>query len=163
MEILDILIIIVAIAAIIRGYAAGLISRIGSLAAIILAIVASRLFGPAVYERWGASVAPDHSTLVLIVSYAIVFAICYFGIRFAARLVRGAIRTIRLGIIDSLCGALFSLFEWMIAISIAMNLYAALAPSGADIFTGSGHFIRALVYNLAPAVIGYIQKLHIVA
>lgn len=162
MEILDILIIIVAIAALIRGYAVGIISRIGSLAAIILAVVGARLFGPAVYERWGAAAGADHATLALVAGYAVVFIACYFGVRLVARLIRGAIRTVRLGALDSLAGALFSLFEWMLALSLAMNLYAALASSGAALFTGPGHTLRAMVYNLAPAVIGYLQTLHII-
>lgn len=159
MELLDILLIIVAVSAIIRGFTAGLITRVGSVAAIVVAVLASRLFGPEVYSRWGEGMWAGHETLSLVVCYALVFAACYFGVRLVARLVRGAVHTVKLGIFDRIGGALFSLLEWMLVVSLVMNLYAAVAPDGAAIFTGPGHALRSAVFDLAPAVIGYLQKM----
>lgn len=159
MELLDILLIIVAISAIIRGFSAGLITRAGSVAAIVVAVLGSRLFGPEIYNRWGAGFSSEHDSLGLVVCYVLVFAVCYFGVRLAAHLIRGAVHTVNLGIFDRLGGALFSLLEWMLAVSLVMNLYAAIASSGASAFTGPGHSLRQAVYELAPAVTGYLQEL----
>lgn len=157
MEVLDILLIIVAISAIIRGFSSGLISRVGAVAAIVVAVLASRLFGPAVYDRWGGG--SGHETLSLVVCYGLVFVLCYLGVRLAAGLVRGAVHTVKLGALDRLGGAAFSLLEWMIAASLVMNLYAAIVPSSQETFTGPGHGLRQLVFDLAPAVIGYLSEL----
>lgn len=159
MELTDILLIIVAISAIIRGFYSGFISRIGALAAIFMAIMASRLFGHDVYARWGTMFGEDHDTLALIVSYAIVFVACYIAVRLLARLVRAAVHTLCLGLLDRAAGALFSLFEWMLVVSMCMNLYVAISPSGITHFTGNGHAMRHAVYDLAPAVIGYLQEM----
>lgn len=158
MELLDILLIIVAVSAIIRGFASGLVTRLGSVAAIVLAVIGCRLFGPVIYDRWAAPMAGEHTTRALVCTYALLFLVIYAGVRVCASLIRGAVRTVKLGFLDRIGGALFSLLEWMIAASLIMNLYAALVPTAKDIFTGPGHALRELVFSLAPAVAGYLQQ-----
>ncbi len=159
MELLDILLIIVAVAAIIRGFCTGFITRIGALAAIFIAVIAARLSGPAVFARWGAHIGPDHETLALVLSYVIVFVACYLGVRLLARLIRFAIHALCLGLVDRAAGAVFSLFEWMLAASILINIYVGICPAETARFTGNGHALRHAVFDIAPAVIGYLQEM----
>ncbi len=156
MELIDIIIIIIALAALVRGFSKGLITQIGALAGIIIAILASRLLGPAVCERWAPA---DSGTLGLTVCYTLIFTVTYFGVRMAARLIRGAVHTIHLAAVDRFLGAAFSLFEWLTAISLAMNLYAALMPAGRELFTANT--LRTAVFELAPALTGYICHLNL--
>ncbi|MDE6377622.1 MAG: CvpA family protein, partial [Duncaniella sp.] len=134
MAIIDIIILIVFAVAVIAGFRKGFIVQIGSFAAILTAIIACRLFGaqvtelmlahcegePSVWQRYSASA----------MAYCGVYIIAYYAVVLVARLCRKAVGVLMLGPLDSIGGALLSVFKWFMALSVAANLYIALFPGG---------------------------------
>lgn len=129
MSTFEIFLIIFSLIAIVWGAAAGIIAQLGSIAGIVLGIVACRLLGhQAAY--WLGSIAESGSsrTLLSILAYILVFIVAYFGAWALGRLAKAAAKKMQLGFLDRLCGAAFKLFLFIFCLSLAMNLWAAIAP-----------------------------------
>lgn len=150
---IDILIIIVAVAGAVVGFARGIIAQVGQIVAIIGSIVLCRLFGGTVASIFGS---PDDFGNVII-AYAIVFVAGYLLIWLVARMLRGVIHTARLGIADSLAGAVFKTVQWLLIVSLAMNLYAAVGGDK-EITDAPGKPWRSAVADFAPSVLGYLSR-----
>ena len=165
MAITDIVIIIVFAVAVISGFRKGLIAQIGSLAAIIVAIIACRFLGPSVTDmilgRYGSDPSLWQRFTASAMSYCGIYIIAYYAVVLVARLFRKVASIMMLGPLDSIGGAVLSVFKWGMALSIAANLYIALFPSG-GLLTSSclcgGRAITSIT-KLAPAVLGQINRL----
>lgn len=155
MEAIDILIIIVAIAGAVMGFARGVIAQVGQIAAVIGAIVLCRVFGGAVASVIGS---PDDLEDV-VVAYVIVFIVSYLLIWVVARMLRGVIRAARLGVVDSVAGAVFKMSQWLLILSLAINFYVAVG-GGSDAAEAQGKPWRRAVTDFAPAVLGYLSQLN---
>ncbi len=133
MNTLDILVIVILAASLIIGYARGFVRQAGSICAVILAVVASRMFGLTAAQWFAPSAADGASSITAhgtaVAGYAAVFIAVWIAVWLVSRLLHGALRTIHLGAINSLAGALFSLAEWGLGISIALNLWHLCSPS----------------------------------
>lgn len=143
MSIPDIVIVIVAIAAAIWGGWHGLIRQLGSLVAIILGIVACRIFGQDAAHALGMS---------LFTADIILFVAVYFIVTALARLIKGLAHAVFLGGIDRLGGAVFGIFKAMVAVSLILNLIIALSP---DSKAGLG-IITPKIVALTPKLLGYV-------
>lgn len=129
----DILVTVILIAAFIIGYTRGLVRQAGSVCAVILGIIAARLFGPTATEWFMPSTAPEGSSMTdygaTAAGYIAVFAIVWIGVWLVSRLLHGALKAIRLGWANALAGAFFSALEWGLGISAALNLWHICSPS----------------------------------
>ncbi len=130
----DIVVVAVALIAIVKGFNRGLILQLGSLLAIIVAIVCCRLFSTAVADFFnGLSSAGDespgsHLYLNTVIAYILVFVIAYFLAKSVSFFLKKLVHGVHLGIFDRLGGALINAFKWLLALSLAFNLWCAVFP-----------------------------------
>lgn len=162
MTALDIIIIGVFIASAVMGFRKGLIAQIGSVAAILIGIIACRIFGAQVTEiivpaqatgedvdtmsRWGAT----------ILAYACLYIVAYYAVILVARLLKLVTHTLLLGPLDSIAGAAVSVAKWFMAVSVAVNIYIIIFP-GTDLTSAAkvcGSRPVAWIIDLAPTVWG---------
>ena len=162
MALIDIIIIMVFAVAVINGFRKGFIAQAGSLAAIVVAIVACRLLGPAAtdivlaHHECETTAIQHYCTSALV--YCGVYITAYYAVIIIVRLFKLIVNTLMLGPLDSICGALVSLFKWFMALSIAANLYIALFPNGNWLATSTicnGRPISWII-KLAPNVLGIV-------
>ncbi len=131
---IDILIYVVLVAAAILGYSRGFVRQAGAIGAVVLAVVAARMFGPWATEHFFAgSVEPEGSSMTgygaNMAGYVIVFAVTWIAVWLVSRLLHGALKTICLGWLNSLAGAAFSVLEWALGLSLALNVWHLMSPS----------------------------------
>lgn len=156
---LDIIIIAVAVAAFLVGYKRGIICQLGSLAGLVAAIVACRLFGDVV----GAAFTPESMEGTVFGTYVgkiiggtIIYIVVYVVVGIIARGLRCIARALRLGLIDRLGGAVLSLLKWTVAMSVVLNLWLALFPSSQPVKSstlGGGALVKG-VMEFAPGLWG---------
>lgn len=164
MAVIDIIILIIFAVAVIDGYRKGFIGQIGSMAAIVVAVIACRLFGPTVSDvilpsgDEAANSAWSRYT-ANILGYCLVYIIGYYAVILASRLLKMVAKTFLLGPIDAIGGALVSVLKWFMAVSIAANLYIVLFPSG-NLLSSSemaGGKPMEWIIHIAPAAIGALS------
>lgn len=157
---LDILIIAVFIASAVMGFRKGLIGQIGSVAAIIIGILACRMFGPQVTDMIMPGGDQETNSMphycATIMAYAGVYIVAYYAVIIVARMLRTVTHTLLLGPLDSIGGAVVSVIKWFMAVSVAFNLYMAIFPSS-DLASKSnldnGRPVKWII-ELAPAAWG---------
>ncbi len=162
MNFLDILILVVAVAAVIFGAAKGLIKQLGSMAAVIAGIVMARLAGGAVGAVYG-SMLPEAFAGSAAGQYAVgvagrvtVLVLVYCLVLFLAKGVKMVAHALLLGPLDRALGAALALFQWMLGLSVLLNIYAALNPEAvlsrhSEI---AGGLALEVIMALAPALLG---------
>lgn len=164
MGILDIIILAVFVVSAIYGFWRGVVVQVGALAAVVVGILACRLFG-----EWAtstlANILPTMSSspelahyTVAVIAYALLFVLGYVLTKVLANLVKTVAKALFMGAIDRLLGALFSVFQWMLVLSIALNI--------CQIFTShrvisssklAGGKVAEAVMDLAPTVFGFSE------
>lgn len=145
MNFLDIVIIVMLLGGLVMGYRKGLVASLGAVGAVVVSCVACHLLGA------GRSVPAN--MLIFVVGYVTTFLL--------ARMIRSLVRAVALGFLDRLAGALFVAFEYLLGLSILLNLYLWLrslvgaAPPG---FMASSRWGDDLV-ALMPWFTGCLQSL----
>lgn len=160
MSAIDIIIIIVFIGAVIYGYWKGVIVQIGSLAGILLGILACRLFGPwltgVLGGATGDSDSIDMGYINSVIANVILFLLGFISAKLVAKLVKTVTTAVKLSVVDKLLGVIFCLFEWFLVLSILLNVWQVLRP-GNDITSSSrlgGGRAARVVMEIAPTVLG---------
>ncbi|MDE6270121.1 MAG: CvpA family protein [Muribaculaceae bacterium] len=155
MSVFTIVTILIALVGLVLGYRSGLVAQVGQIIGLLGAIVACRMFGPVAMEWLGPRDPSESSTALTAVAYAITFLVVYFAVLFVVRLIRGVVRSVHLGVIDRIAGAIFRAFVYLLLFSIVLNVWAVVAP-GSDLINTRVHPERARVIAIAPAVCGYM-------
>lgn len=106
MSFLDIVIIIMLLGGLVIGFRKGLVASLGALGAVLLGCVACHLLGT------GRGVPAN--MLIFVVTYVLVLLL--------SRAIRSLVHAVALGFIDRLGGALFVAFEYMLGLSVLLNL-----------------------------------------
>ncbi|MGM9861770.1 MAG: CvpA family protein [Muribaculaceae bacterium] len=157
MDALDILILIVTVTALVMGYIKGLISQAAQICGVVGGVVLSRLFGGVVARAIsGDGGAPEPSSEAA--AYAIVFVVCYVAVWLASRALKRLIGAVSLGVVDHIGGALFRAVEWLLGLSLAINVYAGLTDDRSVIADADKPW-REPVADLAPAALGYLHDM----
>ncbi len=155
MTTLDVIILAVFVGSVAYGFYRGVIIQVGAVAAIVFAVVACRLGGYPLAEFIAGGDAP--SSLDVVVAKVIVFIAGYLGVRAVASLFKKMTHALALGGLDRLGGAVFSLFQWMLVLSLLINLWLVIKPGAslAELSTlANGHAAPAIA-RLAPALPGW--------
>ncbi len=97
----------------------GAICQLGSVAAFLFGFLGARLFGTEVARLSG---------LPQVLCYIIVFALIFVVVMMLARVLKLTVRMLLLGAADRLCGALIGAAKWLLATSIALNLFILCDP-----------------------------------
>ena len=141
----DIVILVVAVAAGGWGAWRGFIAQLGSLVAILAAIVGCQIWGDNVSAWLGVNT---------ILAWVILFVIIYLGVILLANMIRGAAHTLHLGPVDRFFGAVFYIFKWLVLASLLINVWLAFKPD-AGIDRG---VVTPSVTRLAPRLLGYMAQ-----
>lgn len=156
MTTLDIILLIVFVVSVALGFRKGMIVQAGSLGGILLGVLLCHIFGDRCAAMIaGAGEAPTYVDCVL--ANIIMFVVGYLSVRAVAHFCKQLTHALALGGLDRLGGAVFSLFQWMLVLSILLNLWQMVKPSTnflAMSTLGNGHAIEA-VMGLAPGLLGW--------
>ncbi|MGM9859169.1 MAG: CvpA family protein [Muribaculaceae bacterium] len=147
---LDIFIFVLIAVAAVVGFVRGIVSQVGSIAAIIVGILAARIIG-------GAVVSGSSEPVTAFAIYGIIFLVAYLVTWLLARMIRSAVKALHLGIIDRLTGAVFSVFKWTFILSIVLNIYMFIGGESARSMRDSDHTMRCMVIDLSPTFLGAIS------
>lgn len=158
MDTFSIILIIIAVAGLVTGWLKGLIGQIGSIAAIVTGIIVCRGFG----DRFTALIAPmmgctpgDASLASILTSLfgnILLFIIVYILVVIFARLLKGLVHGILLGPVDSLAGAIFGAFKWLLLAGVVLDAIVFFDPDG-TIAVATDTPV-AYVRDLAPWLLG---------
>ena len=155
MTTLDIVILVVFVASLAIGFKKGIIVQVGSLGGILFGVVLCRLLGTRLTGVIAGADVPGYIDSVL--ANIILFVGGFLSVKIVAHFCKQLTHALALGGLDRLAGALFGLFQWMLVLSILLNLWVTVKP-GTDFLAmstlGNGHAIEA-VMGLAPAVLGW--------
>ncbi len=162
MNAITILILVVLVAALANGFRRGIVSEIGSLCAIVLALLACRVLGATATDVAARimGVSADAGSMTAysaaIVGHGALFLGVWLLVGMLARLLRGAVRLVFLGWLDRLLGALFCGVKWMLVLSLVLNVVHLIWPNAA-MWTPEkwGELIKG-VLEFAPWLFGVI-------
>ncbi len=164
MNALTVIILAVMIVSLIMGYNRGIVRAVGSLCAILFAVLACRLWGDlaadGAAQTMGISATDSAMSLYAakIVGYGALFLVVWLGVFFLARMVRGAIRAVKLGVIDSFAGALFSCVKWLLVLSLFLNLIYIITPHAAFWGSDPPQGVVKIVLHFAPWLFGALTS-----
>ena len=139
-------------AAALRGYFKGIIAMAARVAGVVAGAVACRLLAHEVASWFGTE------TTDLIVANVLIFVVVYLGFVILGRMLHSLFRALRLTVVNRLCGAAFCMAEVAIVLSLLMNVWHMASPSTAPA-SATTDGLRGIVYNVAPALLGYLNKL----
>ncbi len=155
MTTLDVIILVVLVGSVGYGFYRGVIVQVGAVAAIIFAVIVCRLAGSPLAEFIAGNEAP--TTLDVVVAKVIAFVAGYLSVKLVASLFKKITHALSLGGLDRLGGVVFSLFQWMLVLSLFINLWLVIKPDAelsAMSTLANGHLAPAIA-RLAPAVLGW--------
>lgn len=157
-----VIIVAVAVWSVFSGYRMGIMRQGGTVIGIAFGIVAARLLAQAAIEvvnGWIPSFIQGFNRPILCETLTSggIFLIGYSFISLCGSPLGKLLSVIRIGIIGSLCGALFRLFEFMIIVSILYNIIAAIAPASDLTRMSSRHDGNIVegVMMIAPPILGF--------
>ncbi len=115
MILLDILIVLLLLWSIFRGYKKGVVVQLGTLLGLFLGVYLAFALGDAMgkwLNIWG--------TLGQVVGFIAVFALVVIGLAFLGKLLSSVFSSVGLGVLNQGLGALLSLVKWTLIVSIAI-------------------------------------------
>lgn len=169
MAAIDILILIVFVGAVIYGFRRGIIRQLGAFAALFAAVLACRCFGDAATDIMlsltggdaeassEAAATVDYSAGVL--GNVALFLMVYVVVKLLAGGLRTVAKALFMGPIDSVLGAVFTILEWMMGLSLALNLWTAIFPESALMKAselGNGLALKSIM-DLGPWMLGILK------
>ena len=156
MTTLDVLLLTVGAVAMVIGFWKGVIVQVGAVGAVIAGIVLSRLAGDPL-ARVFAGDAGEVCLANVVLAKVLLFIAGYLAVRLLALLLKKTTHALSLGLFDRVGGSLFCLFEWMMGISVALNLWMVIKPgtSCSDLSSIAGGKVAQGIADLAPAVLGW--------
>lgn len=156
MTTLDVLIIIVFVAAVAVGFWRGIIVQVGAVGALIAGVVLARIGGDAV-ARLIAGHAAEVDTVDVVLAKALLFIAGYVGVRLIALLLKKTTHALSLGALDRLGGVVFCLVEWMLIFSLLLNLWLVIKPDAtcSDLSTLANGKVAEAIVDFAPTVLGW--------
>lgn len=159
MTTLDIAILTVFVGSAAIGFRKGIVKQIGSLGGIVAGVIICRIGG-----TWLTGMiadnpeAPEYTDSIL--AKVILFLAGYISVRCIAHFLRQVTRALRAEALDRIAGAVFSIFQWMLVMSLLLNLWLIIKPATdfcAMSTLANGHAINAIL-SLAPAVMGWASE-----
>lgn len=119
---LDILVIIVALYSIIKGYRSGLIKQLASLASVIACILLSGKIATMLlpYIHYFEKIPKNLSEPA---AFILAFIIIFLAFMLLGHMLQSILHTMKLGTFNKLAGATLSFSKWMIIVSLILNLF----------------------------------------
>ena len=124
-----IFIIIVVVVSAALGWRAGLLRQIGRVAGIILGIIACRMYGSQVAAYFISDEATKGDVMMYtVLAYVLLFIAVYLAASIIAYLMKSLLEAVHIGILNRVAGAVFKICEWLLLISLFLNLWTAISP-----------------------------------
>lgn len=125
MGIFDIILAIVLIFALVRGVMTGLLMQLSLIVGVVLGILftnsVSRYLIMAIDAITETPTNLSHQ-VIYIITFALIVIITYIAMHY----VRKIVKTLSLGWIDSIAGAIFCFAKYVVIISVVLNLYGTI-------------------------------------
>ncbi len=128
MNVIDIVLIVIALLAFISGWRKGLISAIGGILALVGGLLLARTYAInlAFYvDKWFAEL---DDKVIYIIAFALVFVAAYLLVSLLAWLVERIMKTLFLGWANRLAGGVLSVVIAAFIVSIVLNIYELADP-----------------------------------
>lgn len=116
---IDVIIIIILLWSVIKGYKKGFIIELASLLALVLGIFGAIKFADltAAYLTENVNLPEDYTPLI---AFALTFIVIVIGVHFLARLIQGFVKMIALNFFNRLAGAIFSGLKLLLILSFVL-------------------------------------------
>lgn len=112
------------------GWRSGLLKQVGRLVGIIAGIAACRIYGPTLVNYFcGTGATVSDTVLYTVLCYVLLFIVVYLVALLLAHLLRGALNAVHIGVLNRVAGAVFNIMEWMLLLSLFLNLWVSLVPT----------------------------------
>ena len=123
MNVIDIVLVIIALLAFISGWRKGLISAVGGVIALVAGLAAARRYAPDLAVTLGGYWTEMDNKVVYIIAFAIVFVGADLLVSLLAWLVEKLVKTLLSGWVNRLFGAVLSVLIAAFIMSIVLNIY----------------------------------------
>lgn len=155
------LIIVVAIIAVVRGYRNGLTGQVTSVLGLAFGVICAHIFIPGLAPLFAQFVGDSAENdpgryLAESSAAAAIYFTLYLLFKAITGIVRQAVDIVGKSLLDSIIGALFCLFNYTLMLSTLLNIGIGLNQSGSlmhDAQADDGNLVY-LVVRLAPATLG---------
>lgn len=156
MNAIDILITVVGGAALVMGFAKGIVAQMGQLVGVVAGVAVSRMFGPMVSATFAGGSGTSSATDVA--GYIVAFVVAYLAVWLIFNLARKTVHGLHLGIVDRAAGAVFKAAEWLLVLSIVLNVWFLIKNDEGELRQPDKPW-RGAVIDYAPALLGYLADM----
>jgi membrane protein required for colicin V production len=142
-----------------KGFTNGFIISIATLAGLVLGFYAASHFSEFT-ANWLQQDMGLKSGNIKLIAYVVTFVIVIVLIFLLGKFLTGVVKTVGLGIVNRLAGALFGISKGVLIASFLFLLFSRIDPKG-SLFTAEhkkGSVLYKPVSVVAPAVIPLLQK-----
>jgi membrane protein required for colicin V production len=159
MNVLDILLVIILVAAAINGFVKGFFVELASIASLILGIWAAVVFSGLV-QHWLSKYLNWSSDAVRLVSFILIFVFVVVVVHLIATLTEKFVRAIALSIFSRLAGAVFGVLKTAFVLSILMIIIVKIENLTTTIIPGKMKAESKLygpIENMAPNILPFLK------
>lgn len=156
MNYFDIIVGIILILAIIKGFKNGLIIEFASLSALVLGLLGAVKFS-SITESWLIKYMQwEH---IGIVAFLLTFVIIVICVHLVARVTDKFIKAVALGVVNRIFGALFSLLKYAFVISVLVSVITGLERNFKIIpdHQKESSFLYEPISSIAPMIFPYLR------
>ncbi len=154
---IDIVILVVLGAGLVRGAFQGVIRQIGALVGMVLGVIGCNLYGSnmtSLMSEWFPALLEGEygGTIVSVLSHILLFVLIYWGVLLVAKLLKSITSALALGFFDKILGAIFCAVKYILVLSIILNIWFIFFPTGdagVNAKLMDGELYRS-VYEFAP-------------
>jgi membrane protein required for colicin V production len=160
MNIVDLILIIILIAAAIRGFIKGFFVEFASVAALILGVLSAMMFADSL-KIWMSGVVSWRPETVKVVSFLLIFIGVVIVVHLIANLLEKFVRAIALGPLSRIGGAIFGVVKTAFILSVLMYVIARIESYNLTIIPkepkrGSRYY--APIEKLAPNLFPFLRE-----
>lgn len=119
---LDILVLVVCVAALIRGFFTGFIMQIATLAGLILGVIFAKSLAMVIYPHI-AGWMDNSENIALPISYLIGFILILIGVTIVGRIINSLVKAVLLDPVNKVAGAIFCMGKWIVIVSVLLHLF----------------------------------------
>jgi membrane protein required for colicin V production len=160
MNIVDLILIIILIAAAIRGFVKGFFVEFASVAALILGIVCAMMFSGYV-RNWLTGVVSWRPETIKTIAFVIIFISVVIAVHLIANALEKFVRAIAMGILSRLGGAVFGVIKTAFILSFLMYVIARIEAFDVTIIPKepkSRSKYYAPIEKLAPNLFPFLRE-----
>lgn len=154
----DILIIIVTLYCILSGYRSGFIKQLSSLVGVVVSAMLSGKIADLIFPYIkNIGQTPDYITAPM--SFVVAFLIILIAFFILGRMLETIVKTLKMGILNKLCGSAFCLIKWFFLISIIINVLTTLDDENKLINKNITEESKTFIYiqKFGPKIIPYLK------